>query len=232
MKRICSKCTIEQSIDNFYKSKSYSTGYFSYCKSCVSIYNKNDGKIKSKEYKTRLRKEIIDKYGGKCNICNENRIEFLCIDHIDGNGNKQRKELGGTQKVWNWIKKNNYPNGYRILCHNCNQSESISKRKKDSDKNITIKRRSIYNRNKYRRYRDIVLNHYCKKCVCCNEVNENKLSIDHIHGNGKRHIKSIGSPHKLCKWIIENNFPNSFRILCHNCNFSYGHYGYCPHNKK
>ena len=35
----------------------------------------------------------------------------------------------------------------------------------------------------------------------------------------------------LQKWIIENNFPKGFQILCHNCNVAKGLYGECPHEK-
>ena len=28
--------------------------------------------------------------------------------------------------------------------------------------------------------------------------------------------------YNLYNWIIENNFPEGFKILCHNCNFAKG----------
>jgi hypothetical protein len=31
------------------------------------------------------------------------------------------------------------------------------------------------------------------------------------------------------RWLRKNGFPKGFRVLCHNCNFAHGHYGYCPH---
>ena len=31
-------------------------------------------------------------------------------------------------------------------------------------------------------------------------------------------------------WAIKHNFPDELRLLCHNCNFSLGAYGYCPHS--
>ena len=39
---------------------------------------------------------------------------------------------------------------------------------------------------------------------------------------------------KLNKWIMANNYPNGFQILCHNCNFAKGHSkdGKCPHEMK
>jgi len=38
---------------------------------------------------------------------------------------------------------------------------------------------------------------------------------------------------KLLRWIIKNNFPEYFKILCHNCNHAKGHSkdNKCPHEK-
>jgi hypothetical protein len=29
--------------------------------------------------------------------------------------------------------------------------------------------------------------------------------------------------------LRQNSYPTGYRVLCHNCNFALGHYGYCPH---
>lgn len=76
-----------------------------------------------KERHWKLKHEVWDGYGGaKCVCCGESRREFLTIDHIDGGGNKHRKELraNGSQHIYQWLKKNNFPPGYRVLCMNCN----------------------------------------------------------------------------------------------------------------
>ena len=68
-----------------------------------------------------------------CNCCGEDsHIEFLTIDHIAGkqemNTEPELKELKYTSKLSGtslviWIKKNNFPKGFQILCHNCNQTK-------------------------------------------------------------------------------------------------------------
>jgi hypothetical protein len=73
-----------------------------------------------------------------------------------------------------------------------------------------------------------VIDHYGGKCECCGETHIEFLAIDHINGNGRKHRLSIPSGH-LARWLRDNNYPEGFRILCHNCNQSLGHYGYCPH---
>lgn len=66
---------------------------------------------------------------------------------------------------------------------------------------------------------------YGGKCNCCNESNYEFLIINHT--NNKQ-----GSGGKLYRWLIKNNFPkDNYQLLCYNCNFSKGFFGYCPHNK-
>jgi hypothetical protein len=72
-------------------------------------------------YTRKIRQEALDHYGSVCQCCGEFRYEFLAIDHKNGGGLKQRRELGKEgQKFVFWLRKNNYPEGYQVLCHNCN----------------------------------------------------------------------------------------------------------------
>jgi len=95
-----------------------------------------------------------------------------------------------------------------------------------------------------------ILQHYSKRhsksdipcCRCCGENSHlDFLAIDHIAGQ-----KEMDSDSKLVKlgyssskrgevlqhWIIKNNFPKGFQVLCHNCNVAKGHYGKCPHQRR
>lgn len=78
----------------------------------------------AKEKSVRLRQEAIQKYGGRCACCGEDRYEFMAVDHINGGGNKERrdKKVGGGSNFYRYLKSNGWPSGYRILCHNCNHS--------------------------------------------------------------------------------------------------------------
>jgi len=85
------------------------------------------------------------------------------------------------------------------------------------------------------RLKDKIYDHYGKVCSCpgCDESRQEFLTIDHIDGNGRQHKKEIGGgSYVLYRWISNNNFPDNFRVLCMNCNFSLGKYGYCPHEKE
>jgi len=80
-----------------------------------------------------------------------------------------------------------------------------------------------------RKHRTECIDHYGGKCACCGENTYEFLSIDHINGNGLKHRREVGD---IVRWLIKNNYPEGFRILCHNCNQALGHYGYCPHSKE
>lgn len=55
-----------------------------------------------------------------CSCCRENTLQFLAIDHVNGGGNKHRKEIKGAANIYSWLKRKNYPEGFQVLCHNCN----------------------------------------------------------------------------------------------------------------
>jgi hypothetical protein len=38
------------------------------------------------------------------------------------------------------------------------------------------------------------------------------------------------NPPRFYRWLITNNFPDDFQILCHNCNYAKSHGG-CPHKR-
>jgi len=77
-------------------------------------------------YNVRLRKLVLEHYGGKCACCGETYYEFLAMDHIEGGGSIHHKELRKLGiSICNWLKKNNFPEGFRVLCHNCNSAKGF-----------------------------------------------------------------------------------------------------------
>lgn len=83
--------------------------------------------LKNKNRRIRLRLEAIKRYGGVCTCCGEKQIEFLCIDHVEGGGNKHRKTMT-TKSIGEWLYANNYPKGFQVLCFNCNSAKSAYKK--------------------------------------------------------------------------------------------------------
>lgn len=68
----------------------------------------------------RIKERVILHYGDACACCHESNIAFLCLDHVNGGGNKHRAEVGGGSSFYGWIVRNGFPDGFQILCHNCN----------------------------------------------------------------------------------------------------------------
>jgi hypothetical protein len=111
-------------------------------------------------------------------------------------------------------------------------------------------RKKINQTRKDRRLK--VLQHYSKllsnsNIPCCNCCGENShvdfLAVDHIRGkkqmDSEPELVKLGYSSKIegkmiLQWIVKNNFPEGFQILCSNCNFAKGikrNNNQCPHEK-
>lgn len=80
---------------------------------------------RQKEYRRKIRFEVLKKYGGQCKCCGESRLEFLAIDHVKKNGAQERKSLYGTNfgASHRWflkLKREEIRIDLQVLCHNCN----------------------------------------------------------------------------------------------------------------
>lgn len=81
--------------------------------------------------------------------------------------------------------------------------------------------------------RDLVFEHYGNVCNCCSEGNKLFLTIDHINNDGfaERWLSGgriIGV--QLYQKIVKANYPDSYQLLCMNCNFGKRmNNGVCPH---
>lgn len=79
-------------------------------------------RARSKQARWQLKVDTLAAYGGICACCGEAEPMFLGIDHISGGGTKHRRELGGGGRFYRFLKINDWPSGYRVLCHNCNMA--------------------------------------------------------------------------------------------------------------
>ena len=67
----------------------------------------------------------LSHYGRACACCGSK--DNLCIDHVNGGGEKHRQELGlvgGGPRFWSWLIEQDFPPGYQVLCKSCNSSKS------------------------------------------------------------------------------------------------------------
>lgn len=72
----------------------------------------------------RLRITAIQHYGGTCTCCGENNYQTLQLDHRDGGGVQHRRQARFGQLAV-WLYQHKWPDGYQVLCANCNMSKSI-----------------------------------------------------------------------------------------------------------
>lgn len=116
--------------------------------------------------------------------------------------------------------------------------ERTSKYRKDHpEKNREYNRRSSIKNRKQRRYE--CLYHYSNgtlKCSCCGENIYKFLTLDHINNNGGEERRKLFGSNKMTgkfyAWLIQNNFPEGYQVLCMNCNWGKRmNNGICPHKE-
>lgn len=80
-----------------------------------------------KKHRDKLKIDVITHYSNGIMACanpyNQHRepytdIRALSIDHIEGGGCKHRLSLK-SGSFYRWLRKNDYPFGYQVLCMNC-----------------------------------------------------------------------------------------------------------------
>ena len=226
----CNNCG-PQSIDLFYVCKvNYGNRYI--CKKCkikssMDCNNKDHPAyiLKLKEYREKIRREVISYYSQgefRCAKCLELEYTFLCIDHLKNDGFLlQGKKYRAGMSLYRWLIKNDLPDGFQVLCHNCNFEKELQTIISDSPSSRSITTR---------KNRELVFSYYGSECLCCRNPNKACLCIDHIAGGGNKHRESLGNKNShFYDWLVKNGFPSGFRTLCHNCNFSYGAFGKCSH---
>lgn len=83
-------------------------------------------KIQNKKMYPIYKKQAIAHYSNgtmkcMCPDCDENRLQFLTIDHINGGGNKHKTEIK-NRNIYRWLAINNFPSkpALQVLCYNCN----------------------------------------------------------------------------------------------------------------
>lgn len=70
---------------------------------------------------THYSKEISDSDVPICACCKIDDIRFLTLDHIEGRKHLSKKEQKlKTLALWRHVKNIGFPEGYQVLCYNCN----------------------------------------------------------------------------------------------------------------
>ena len=151
----------------------------------------------------------------------------------------------------NWFPS--FQKDYKYLCKSCAQKQNNSSAHREWERKYQKKHRKEINAHRNEKYhsdplwrayqlekrrkadrkrKQMIIDHYGGKCVCCDEVLIEFLSIEHPNNDGASHRKRLREQGTtLYLWLIKNNFPEGYQVMCMNCNTSKGFYGYCPHQK-
>jgi hypothetical protein len=104
---------------------------------------------------------------------------------------------------------------------------------KKREYNRTPRRKLGFQRNR-QKVKDRVFEAYggyhCS-CPGCSEDNPTFMTLDHVNDDGAEQRKSLQSSSALFYWIIRNDFPPGFQVLCWNCNCGRAmNNRVCPHH--
>jgi hypothetical protein len=105
-------------------------------------------------------------------------------------------------------------NGLRTnggLCDGCKKIQ-IAKWRENNKSRISEAAKTLRQER-----RALFIQHYGGCCELCGLVDDEVMTIDHIWDNGAEHRKEVPANRTL-EWLIKNNFPPGFRMLCFNCN--------------
>lgn len=69
-------------------------------------------------YAQATRERLFLMYGKTCAICGFDDLRALTLDHIHGDGNEERRQVG-EKGVYRLALQEYAPHRYRILCMNC-----------------------------------------------------------------------------------------------------------------
>lgn len=129
------------------KMKTYSKNWRNNPENKLRIKNLNSSPqylAKQKEHRDNLQMQVFLAYSKRhsnnnipcCRCCGQTHVKFLAVDHIAGkkqmDSEPELVKLGYNSKfkstgLKRWIVKNNFPDGFQILCHNCNLAKGFSK---------------------------------------------------------------------------------------------------------
>ena len=134
-RNVCKSCRTSQKMKNYYKNHSRNI-------ELNRKYRAQDPK-KMRRYRRKIKLEVMTHYcHGElpfCKICGFDDIRALCIDHVNGHGAEHRRALtsndlnklprdGGGFNTYLWLRRNDYPKGFQVLCFNCNQIKECEQR--------------------------------------------------------------------------------------------------------
>lgn len=119
------KCKID-GCDRDYYAKEYCKRHYENIRYSEIEYVKSGREKSRRQYRRSIKYKIMNHYTNgtfkcQCVNCDVVGLEWLTVEHINGNGRKHRNEVVSDGfSFYIWIVKNNFPNGLTAYCYNCN----------------------------------------------------------------------------------------------------------------
>ena len=218
--------------------------------------NKDVVAASTKQYRDGIFEATIAVLGGKCVWCGEFEKEFLTIDHVDNDGNSERKfgSIGWKRKI---LDGKSDISKYRVLCHNCNlgryrldpvhhyADRLLAGREKKCPVCGVLKDESLFRSGHSRKCLECDRRFRVERrinmiealggvCVCCGLNEWHKLVLDHVHGDGAsaRASGQHGGIDLMAAILRGKVNKSDHQLLCWNCNHSkHRGSGLCIHQR-
>lgn len=225
--RKCSKCLETKELAEFSQWVDKMTGKTiinSKCKTCAAAYSKSRYQLD----RDRLRSQMKEYYA-------QNRGESLkkAKDYYESHKdeirarNKRYYEANKSLvllRIDEWKRSN--PEKYKAAQ---DQWVKNNREKVRDSANRYARANKQKAHDRWQAMRRMVMDAYGGPvCACCGETIYEFLTIDHMNNDGADHRRAIGQ--HLYRWLIENDYPEGFQVLCMNCNYGkQRNGGVCPH---
>jgi len=166
--------------------------------------------ITSQKHKVSRRQAALISLGSVCSSCSFSNPLALQIDHVNGGGGKEYKQLGqhGIHKAV----INTKLGTYQLLCANCNWIKRYENRECNQatdNPSSTVKDRQ--------HFRQKLLTKFGNTCRICKIKDPRCLQLDHVSGGGSRQRKK-SNWYSIYKSALSST-DGQFQLLCANCNW-------------
>lgn len=239
--RSCVKCGSSLIENNWSRSRQLRNDYI--CKDCEStryrdwaarnkdrlrvssldyyVKNIDRERLRRNEVMLKLKRDCMNKLGGRCAACGINDIRLLTLEHLRGGGAADYRKYGkgnvghGRGVLYRLIRDGKADlSNYQCLCLNCNMKKRIAFEHKET-------KGSKYNQ---RLKRDVMVI-LGGQCVKCGMDDLDMLTLERRYGFGRNHLLQLNrgknySSMKLYRRIRRGLEPvERYSTLCFNYNF-------------
>jgi len=215
--KVCSKCRVEKSVNEFNKDKNTVDGLFTWCKLCSAAHttayyqaNRERELTKSASYRQNNWLVYINHYGGHCVDCNLDLTQCPSVVHFHhrdpSTKEAEPKKLIGNNKPFNDVIYE--CDKCDMLCANCHRLKHLKPFNK-----------LAANSKIYRRYKQEVVNHYGDNCTECSETYDPSImQFHHRDKTTKEHTPSklIESEWNSDKALVLSELDKC-DLVCPNC---------------